>query len=82
MNILKYLQTELYDEYFYSSGPFVMLEQDRKYIQELGTLKVAFCAGNAPLQDVRDGQVQGMAASYFAALAAHAQYDELFIFHH
>ena len=64
-----YLQTELYDEYFYSSGLFVMLEQDRKYIQELGTLKVAFCAGNAPLQDVRDGQVQGMAASYFAALA-------------
>ena len=64
-----YLQTELYDEYFYSSGPFVMLEQDRKYIQELGTLQVAFCDGNAPLQDVRDGQVQGMAASYFAALA-------------
>lgn len=64
-----YLQTDLYDEYFYSSGRFVMSEQDRKYIQDLGTLKVAFCDGNAPLQDARDGQVQGMAASYFEALA-------------
>lgn len=64
-----YLQTELYDEYFYSSGRFVMSEQDREYIQNLGTLKVAFCDGNAPLQDVQDGQVDGMAASYFAALA-------------
>lgn len=44
-----YLQTELYDEYFYSSGRFVMSEKDRQYIQDLGTLKVAFCDGNAPL---------------------------------
>ena len=64
-----YLQTELYDEYFYSSGRFVLSEQDRQYIQELGTLKVAFCDGNAPLQYVKNGKVQGMAASYFAALA-------------
>lgn len=64
-----YLETELYDEYFYSSGRFVMSEKDRQYIQNLGTLKVAFCDGNAPLQYVRDGQVDGMAASYFAALA-------------
>lgn len=64
-----YLQTELYDEYFYSSGRFVMSEQDRQYIQNLGVLKVAFCDGNAPLQYVRDGQVYGMAASYFEALA-------------
>lgn len=27
-----YLQTDLYDEYFYSSGRFVMSEQDRQYI--------------------------------------------------
>lgn len=45
-----YLQTELYDEYFYSRGLFVMSEQNRQYIQDLGTLKVAFCEGNAPLQ--------------------------------
>lgn len=64
-----YLQTELYDEYFYSNGRFVMSEQDREYIQDLGTLKVAFCDGNAPLQYARDGQAQGMAASYFEALA-------------
>ena len=64
-----YLQTDLYDEYFYSSGRFVMSEQDRQYIQDLGTLKVAFCDGNAPLQDAQNGQVQGMAASYFEALA-------------
>lgn len=64
-----YLQTELYDEYFYSSGRFVMSEQDRKYIQSLGTLKVAFCDGNAPFQYAKNGQVYGMAASYFAALA-------------
>ena len=64
-----YLQTELYDEYFYSSGRFIMSEQDRQYIQDLGTLKVAFCDGNAPLQYVQNGKVQGMAASYFESLA-------------
>lgn len=64
-----YLQTELYDEYFYSNNRFVISEQDKKYIQSLGTLKVAFCDGNAPLQYVRDGQVDGMAARYFAAFA-------------
>ena len=64
-----YLQNELYDEYFHSSSRFVISEQDRQYIQDLGTLKVAFCDGNAPLQYVRDGKIDGMAASYFAALA-------------
>lgn len=64
-----YLQTELYDEYFYSISRFVMSDQDRQYIQDLGTLKVAFCDGNAPLQYVRNGKVNGMAANYFAELA-------------
>lgn len=64
-----YLQTELYDEYFYSTSRFVMSEQDRQYIQDLGTLQVAFCDGNAPLQDVRNGKVDGMAFSYFESLA-------------
>ncbi len=64
-----YLQTELYDEYFHSGGRFVMSRKNKQYIQGLGTLKVAFCDGNAPLQYVQDGEVRGMAASYFAALA-------------
>ena len=64
-----YLQTELYDQYFYSTGRFVISEQDKQYIQDLGTLRVAFCDGNAPLQCVRNGEVQGMAAIYFEALA-------------
>lgn len=64
-----YLQTELYDQYFYSTGRFVISEQDKQYIQDLGTLRVAFCDGNALLQCVRNGEVQGMAAIYFEALA-------------
>ena len=64
-----HLQTELYNEYFYSYGRFVLSEEEKQYIQDLGTLKVAFCDGNAPLQDFRDGAVTGMAAAYFEAFA-------------
>lgn len=64
-----HLQTELYDEYFHSYGRFYLSESDRKYIDSLGTLQVAFCDGNAPLQMVRDGQVHGLAATYFQMFA-------------
>ena len=76
-----HLQTELYDEYFYSYGRFMLSEDDKRHIADLGTLKVAFCDGNAPLQYVKNGEVGGMAAMFFEnfADATGLQYEPVIV---
>ncbi len=76
-----HLQTELYDEYFYSYGNFMLSEDDKRHIAQMGTLKVAFCDGNAPLQYVKDGKVGGMAATFFEEFseATGLQYEPVIV---
>lgn len=64
-----YLQTELYNRYFTSVGKFYMSQANQDYIDGLDVLKVLFFDGNAPIQYVKDGQVRGVAATYFEELA-------------
>ena len=64
-----HLQTELYNEYFHSYGEFRISQSDREYISELGTIKVIFCDGDAPFQYVKDGEVKGLAVSFFNQFA-------------
>lgn len=64
-----HLQTELYNEYFHSYGQFVISERDKQYIKELGEIKVLFCDGNAPFQYVKDGELKGLAITFFDQFA-------------
>ena len=48
----------------------MLSEDDKRHIAQMGTLKVAFCDGNAPLQYVKDGKVGGMAATFFEEFSA------------
>ncbi len=64
-----HLQVELYNEYFHSYGQFAMSNDDKEYIESLGTVKVIFCDGYAPFQYVKDGEIKGLAVSFFDEFA-------------
>ena len=64
-----HLQTELYNEYFHSYGKFVISDENKEYIKQLGEVKVLFCDGNAPFQYVKDGELKGLAVTFFDQFA-------------
>lgn len=64
-----HLQVELYNEYFHSYGQFAMSNDDKEYIESLGTVKVIFCDGDAPFQYIKDGEIKGLAVSFFDEFA-------------
>lgn len=64
-----HLQTELYNQYFKSYNEFMISEEDKEYIKQLGTVKVIFCDGNAPFQYVVNGKVKGLAVEFFDEFA-------------
>lgn len=58
-----YLQANLYEKYFNVNDEFVLSEENRKYIESLGTIKVLLMDGNAPIQ-YYDKEAKGIAVSY------------------
>lgn len=58
-----YLQANLYEKYFSVKDEFVLSEDNRKYIESLGTIKVLLMDGNAPIQ-YYDKEPKGIAMSY------------------
>ncbi|MDO5135497.1 MAG: GGDEF domain-containing protein [Eubacteriales bacterium] len=62
------LQTTLYDRYFSQKGLFHMSKSSREYVEGLGTLKVLFFQGNAPMQGADGGTAEGVAGSFFEKL--------------
>lgn len=58
-----YLQTTLYEKYFTQNQQFFISEENKKYIQSLGTIKVLLFDGNAPIQYF-DKKPKGIAMSY------------------
>ncbi|HCO28900.1 MAG TPA: diguanylate cyclase, partial [Lachnospiraceae bacterium] len=58
-----YLQANLYEKYFNVNDEFVLSEENRKYIESLGTIKVLLMDGNAPIQ-YYDKKAKGIAVSY------------------
>lgn len=58
-----YLQTTLYEKYFNQNQQFFISEENKKYIQSLGTIKVLLFDGNAPIQYF-DKKPKGIAMSY------------------
>ena len=63
------LQNELYELYFRNTGKFQLSEEYQDFIQSLGTLRVLFFAGGAPLQYLKDGELKGFAVEYLEDFA-------------
>ncbi len=58
-----YLQANLYEKYFNANDEFILSEENRKYIESLGTIKVLLMDGNAPIQ-YYEKEPKGIAVSY------------------
>lgn len=58
-----YLQSNLYEKYFNQNQQFFISEENKKYIQSLGRVKVLLFDGNAPIQYF-DKKPKGIAMSY------------------
>lgn len=63
------LQAELYDQHFRHTDSFTISDENRAFVQSLGTLKVLFFVGDAPYQYIKDGELTGFAVEYFDKFA-------------
>ena len=64
------LETELYRTYFQKNVVFSLSSTDTEYVQNLGTLRVLFFDGNAPLQFENKHEVRGIAQTFLQHFAA------------
>lgn len=75
------IEIELYKKFFVHKGHFHLSEENKKYIEGLGTLKVLFFQGNEPVQG-RDtsGKALGVAASFFKKMCEEVglEYEPVF----
>lgn len=63
------LQVELYNKYFATDGVFYLSEENKKWIESLGTLDVLFFNGNMPIQSTVGGTECGVAKNFFDKLS-------------
>ncbi|MDO5146495.1 MAG: diguanylate cyclase [Eubacteriales bacterium] len=63
------LQSELYTKYFSRQGAFCISEQNKKWMASLGSMRVLFFDGNAPIQSVEQGKAAGVAETFFSNLS-------------
>ena len=63
------IQTDLHNKYFGWDGHFRISGKNREYIESLGTLKVLFFDGNAPIQTQQNGHLEGLAVDYMDSFA-------------